>query len=166
MVLPLETVFNECAGTLRAHPPQRALEEACKLLRARIPAYDWVGVYVIKGRELHLAAWAGAKATQHTAIPLNTGLCGWAASTGELVNVPDVSKDRRYLSCFSETKSELVVPILVNGQPAGEIDIDSSTKAAFTRDDELFCNRLAVEMVPALRTLMKTGFTTVPPPKP
>ena len=149
------SLFDACAAALRARAPADALDEVCRLLRAGVPTYSWVGVYVVRGRKLDLAAWAGDRATEHTSIPLNTGLCGYAASTGELVNVPDVSKDRRYLACFTETRSELVVPVLWQGTPIGEIDIDATTAAAFGPQDEVFCNRLAAEMAQAVRALQQ-----------
>ena len=73
--------------------------------------------------------------TPHTRIPLNQGICGAAASSGQTVVVDDVRSDPRYLACSLETKSEIVVPIYVNGEIAGELDIDSHSPAAFTLQD-------------------------------
>ncbi len=73
--------------------------------------------------------------TPHTRIPLNQGICGAAASSGKTVVVDDVSKDPRYLACSLETKSEIVVPIFVEGQVVGELDIDSHFAAAFGLED-------------------------------
>ncbi len=109
-------------------------------LRERLRYYDWVGFYMIeKGRPgeepmLVLGPYVGA-ITEHTRIPLNRGICGAAASSGQTVIVDDVSSDPRYLACSIETKSEIVVPIRVKGEVVGEIDIDSHTPAAFTADD-------------------------------
>jgi GAF domain-containing protein len=84
---------------------------------------------------LVLEAFVGAM-TPHTRIPLNQGICGAAASSGKTIVVDDVSKDPRYLACSLETKSEIVVPIFVKGQVAGELDIDSHFPAAFGVDDQ------------------------------
>jgi GAF domain-containing protein len=73
--------------------------------------------------------------TPHTRIPLNQGICGAAASTGKTVIVDDVSKDQRYLACSTETKSEIVVPVFVNGKVVGELDVDSHFQAAFGDED-------------------------------
>ncbi|MGA2964746.1 MAG: GAF domain-containing protein [Terriglobales bacterium] len=73
--------------------------------------------------------------TPHTRIPLNQGICGAAASSGKTVVVDDVKADRRYLACSIETKSEIVVPMFVHGQVAGELDIDSHFAAAFSGED-------------------------------
>jgi GAF domain-containing protein len=74
--------------------------------------------------------------TPHTRIPLNQGICGAAASSGQTVVVDDVSKDPRYLACSLETKSEIVVPIFVHGKVVGELDIDSHFAAAFTSEHQ------------------------------
>jgi L-methionine (R)-S-oxide reductase len=71
--------------------------------------------------------------TLHTHISVNQGICGAAASSGKTVVVDDVKKDPRYLSCSLETKSEIVVPIFVNGKVAGELDINSHFFGCFWR---------------------------------
>lgn len=109
-------------------------------LQERLGHYDWVGFYMIEkggtGEDavLVLGPYVGA-VTQHKRIPLNQGICGAAASTGRTVIVDDVSKDPRYLACSIDTKSEIVVPIVVKGEVVGELDIDSHTPAAFAADD-------------------------------
>ena len=89
-----------------------------------------------------LGPFAGA-ATPHTRIPVTEGICGAAVAQGETVVVDDVNSDPRYLSCSIETKSEIVVPIRVDGAIVGEIDIDSHTAAAFGSEDRLFVERCA-----------------------
>jgi L-methionine (R)-S-oxide reductase len=109
-------------------------------LRERLPRYDWVGFYMIeKGRGgqpamLVLGPYIGAT-TSHKRIPLDQGICGAAASSGETVVVDDVSKDPRYLACSIETRSEIVSPVYVKGKVVGELDIDSHTPAAFSSED-------------------------------
>ncbi|MGO8788176.1 MAG: GAF domain-containing protein [Terriglobia bacterium] len=96
--------------------------------------YDWVGVYLLDGEELILGPYIG-EPTAHTRIPLNQGICGAAASTGQTLIVDDVNADPRYLACSVETRSEVVVPIQHQGHMLGEIDIDSNQPAAFTAGD-------------------------------
>ena len=114
--------------------------EIVKLLHDRLLKYNWVGFYMIeksvpgRARMLALGPFQGAM-TPHTRIPLNQGICGAAASTGKTVIVDDVSKDQRYLACSTETKSEIVVPVFVNGKVVGELDIDSHFQAAFGDED-------------------------------
>ena len=109
-------------------------------LQERLPHFNWVGFYMLeKGRPgedpmLALGPYVGAE-TPHKRIPLNQGICGAAVSLSKTVIVDNVNADPRYLSCSIETKSEIVAPVFVNGNVAGELDIDSHTPAAFTDSD-------------------------------
>lgn len=122
-------------------PVEELMREVVKLLHARMPKYNWVGFYMLEKSPapqppvLVLGPFQGAM-TPHTRIPLHQGICGAAASTGKTVVVDDVSKDPRYLACSVETKSEIVVPLFVRGEVAGELDIDSFFPAAFSKDDQ------------------------------
>jgi L-methionine (R)-S-oxide reductase len=115
------------------------MEEMVKLLHERMLKYNWVGFYMLEpGAQppaLVLGAFEGAM-TPHTRIPLNQGICGAAASSGQTVVVDDVRKDPRYLACSLETKSEMVVPVFVHGEVVGELDIDSHFPAAFTPEHQ------------------------------
>ncbi len=114
----------------------RATKEAVvKLLNTSVPAYSWVGIYTVNGKDLVLDAWAGPAATEHTRIPIGKGVCGYAAKSGRTEIVSDVSKDPRYLQCFLSTKAEIVVPIVVQGSVVGEIDVDSDQLDAFSSVD-------------------------------
>lgn len=109
-----------------------------RLLHEHMLRYNWVGFYMLESGAtppmLVLGKFQGAM-TPHTRIPLNQGICGAAASGGKTVVVDDVSNDSRYLACSIETKSEIVVPIFVNGKVVGELDIDSHFPAAFGKED-------------------------------
>jgi L-methionine (R)-S-oxide reductase len=108
-----------------------------KTLHENLLKYNWVGFYLLERKAepvLVLGAFQGAM-TPHTRIPLNQGICGAAASSGRTVVVDDVQSDSRYLACSLETKSEIVVPVFVNGKVVGELDIDSHFPAAFTLED-------------------------------
>jgi len=90
-----------------------------------------------------LGPWCGKQATEHIKIPIGKGICGSAASTGKTEIVKDVNVDKRYLSCFISTKSEIVVPIKKGKKVLGEIDIDSDRKNAFSKKDKIFLENLA-----------------------
>jgi GAF domain-containing protein len=115
------------------------MQKMVKLLHERMLKYNWVGFYMLEpGAQppiLVLGEFKGAM-TPHTRIPLNQGICGAAASTGQTVVVDDVSKDPRYLACSLETKSEIVVPVFVRGTVVGELDDDSHFAAAFTPEHQ------------------------------
>ena len=127
---------------------QELMRSMVKLLHERMLKYNWVGFYLLEpGAEppmLVLGAFEGAM-TPHTRIPLNQGICGAAASTGQTVVVDDVSKDPRYLACSLETRSEIVVPVFAHGKVVGELDVDSHFPAAFTLEHQdlvQYCARL------------------------
>ncbi len=99
--------------------------------------YDWVGIYLLQGGELLLHNYAG-KPTEHTRIPVGTGVCGTAVAEARDINVPDVRELENYLACSLETVSELVVLIRdpESGAIHGQLDLDSDRRAAFTERDE------------------------------
>jgi len=136
----IEEIRNELSELAQAAPTAQELMRAmAKLLHERMLKYNWVGFYMLEpGAQppmLVLGAFEGAM-TPHTRIPLNQGICGAAASSGQTVVVDDVSKDPRYLACSLETRSEIVVPVFVHGKVVGELDIDSHFPAAFTLEHQ------------------------------
>jgi L-methionine (R)-S-oxide reductase len=133
------------------------LRQATRILNAQVPHYHWVGIYLVEGDELVLRAWSGPEATQHGRIPLGMGICGLAARTGRTINVPDVSRDPRYLACFPHTRAEIVVPIRGRSGVLGEVDIDSDEPSAFTREDEEFLEMVANLLAPALEAFGGPG---------
>jgi L-methionine (R)-S-oxide reductase len=130
--------------------PARAKEETVRLLAAEMPAYTWVGIYVLDGEELVLGPFVG-KPSPHTRIPLGRGICGAAATEKATIIVDDVNADPRYLACSIETRSEIVVPILSKGDVLGEIDIDSDRPAAFGDADRMLLEKVAALLAPRLR---------------
>ena len=120
-----------------------AFQKIVDVLYDSFEKYNWVGIYFVKGNELVLGPWRGKQATEHTTIQLGMGICGAAAKTGKTELVDDVSKDRRYLSCFLSTRSEIVVPIKKMNVVVGEIDIDSDRPAAFNKRDTMFLKKVA-----------------------
>ncbi|MGQ0796580.1 MAG: GAF domain-containing protein [Methanobacteriota archaeon] len=117
----------------------------CRELR-KIPHYTWVGVYAVEGSELVLRSWSGPSATQHARIPIGQGICGAAIADKATVVVPDVNEDPRYLPCFLNTRSEIVVPVLTDGAAVAEIDIDSDRADAFTPTDRAFLESVAADL--------------------
>lgn len=121
-----------------ARSADQLMKDITVLLNQQMLKYNWVGFYMLeRGAQppaLALGHYQGAM-TPHTRIPLNQGICGAAASSGKTVVVDDVATDSRYLACSLETKSEIVVPIFVHGEVAGELDIDSHFPAAFGCED-------------------------------
>jgi len=104
-----------------------------------------VGFYLVDPADsgyLIIGPFAGSF-TPNARIPLNTGLCGAAASSGQIVVVHDVSKDPRYLVGSTLVKSEIVVPIYVNKALAGELEIESYFADAFNKSEQEFAQASA-----------------------
>ena len=136
----IEEIRSELSALAETLPSaQELMRSMAKLLHERMLKYNWVGFYMLEPGArppmLVLGAFEGAM-TPHTRIPLNQGICGAPASSGQTVVVDDVRKDPRYLACSLETKSEIVVPVFVRGQVVGELDIDSHFPAAFTPEHQ------------------------------
>lgn len=115
------------------------LMKICELLESKIPHYDWVGFYFRNGEkeELKLGPYVGAP-TDHTIIPFGKGICGQVAVSNQNFVVPDVSAQDNYIACSITVKAEIVIPIFVNDNNVGQIDIDSNTPDPFTVEDERF----------------------------
>ena len=100
------------------------LSAICSLLKHEINTYDWVGFYFAKAatKTLHLKAFAGT-ATDHTVIPFGKGICGQVAVSNENFVVADVHSQDNYIACNIDVKSEIVIPLFLNGTNIGQIDI-------------------------------------------
>ncbi len=118
------------------------LRTAAEKIRAAGPPYTSVYLYMLHGSELLLEAYAGRE-TEHTRIPVGTGVCGTAVSTGRDQNVPDVTAVGNYLACNTWTRSELVVLIRRGGTILGQIDIDSDVPDPFTQEEEAQVRQVA-----------------------
>ncbi|WP_397364837.1 GAF domain-containing protein [Olleya sp. R77988] len=115
------------------------LLQICQLLETNIEYYNWVGFYFKNGdkNELKLGPYVG-EPTDHTIIPFGKGICGQVALSNQNFVVPDVTAQDNYIACSITVKAEIVIPIFINGENIGQIDIDSNTPDPFTEADERF----------------------------
>jgi L-methionine (R)-S-oxide reductase len=107
----------------------------CELHHAH-PCADWTGFYRVVAPELlKIGPYQGGHGC--LVIPFSRGVCGAAARSGKVLNVPEVDAFPDHIACSSTTRSELVLPVW-NGKGTllGVLDLDSDTPAAFTQDDE------------------------------
>lgn len=124
---------------------QSLMEQIAKRLHEKMTRYNWVGFYLVDPADsgyLIVGPFTGSF-TPNARIPLNTGLCGAAATTGRVVIVQDVARDPRYLAGSSMVKSEIVVPIYVNKKLAAELDIESYFAGTFTKLEQEFIEACA-----------------------
>jgi L-methionine (R)-S-oxide reductase len=121
------------------------MERISQRLHEKFTRYNWVGFYLVDTEDpniLVVGAYVGSF-TPNARIPLSTGLCGAAASTGQTVVVDDVTKDPRYLPGSSLVHSEIVVPIFAKNQLAGELDVESYFPNTFTPSEKEFVQACA-----------------------
>jgi L-methionine (R)-S-oxide reductase len=138
MFEPLKPQIEAIISNVNSSVNERLLA-VCKLLEANIAHYNWVGFYFRNGKkeELILGPYVGAP-TDHTVIPFGKGICGQVAVSNKNFVVPDVTAQDNYIACSITVKAEIVIPIFVNGENIGQIDIDSNTPDPFTEADERF----------------------------
>jgi len=147
-----EGLARQLTDAIESAPDVRAaMERVVERLKTQLPSYTWVGIYLLEGEELVLGPFLG-KPSPHTRIPLNRGICGAAASQKATIVVDDVNADPRYLACSLETRSEIVVPIMLGDDVLGEIDIDSDKLAAFGPDDRTLLEAVAAALARRLRS--------------
>jgi GAF domain-containing protein len=117
----------------------------CEIHHAH-PFADWTGFYRVVAPELlKIGPYQGGHGC--LVIPFSRGVCGAAARTGQVQNVPDVEAFSDHIACSSSTKSELVLPVWNGkGQLLGVLDLDSDTPAAFTAEDEAWLVPLLAEV--------------------
>ena len=143
------TLDRVTTAIAEARDGKRAIAAAVGVLKQEMPHYSWVGIYLLDGNELVLGPFVG-KPSPHTRIPLGRGICGAAAAEKTTIIVDDVNADPRYLACSIETRSEIVVPILFEGEVLGEIDVDSDRLAAFGAEDKMLLEAVAALLAPPL----------------
>jgi GAF domain-containing protein len=126
---------------------ENRLLNICKLLESHVDYYNWVGFYFRNGdkEELKLGPYIG-EPTDHTIIPFGKGICGQVAVSNQNFVVPDVAAQDNYIACSITVKAEIVIPIFVNGENIGQIDIDSNTPDPFTEADERFLEFVCKEV--------------------
>ena len=111
------------------------------MLYAGIPDINWLGIYVLRDRELVLGPFQGLPACGR--IPLGQGACGTAAQRNETLRVDNVNEFAGHIVCDPASKSEIVVPLSIHGELIGVLDIDSPKPSRFGASDqrgvELLC---------------------------
>jgi L-methionine (R)-S-oxide reductase len=113
---------------------ETALRKMVEVLSAAHPNWSWVGIYLLVGDTLVLGPYVGPD-TEHTRIPVGTGICGAAIENGRNMVVGNVKLYENYLACSPGTQSELVLLIKDDGDIVAELDIDSDDLDAFGPED-------------------------------
>jgi len=108
------------------------LANICAALRQQF-GWFWIGFYLVKGNELVLGPFQGPIAC--TRIAKGRGVCGSAWQQQQVIVVPDVDQFPGHIACSSDSKSEIVLPMMKNGECVGVLDIDSDKLNQFDEVD-------------------------------
>jgi len=129
------------------------MEHIARRLHEEMTRYNWVGFYLTDAADpgvLLIGPYVGSF-TPNVRIPLDTGLCGAAATSRQTVVVKDVTKDPRYLPGSTMVQSEVVVPIIVRNEIAGELDVESYFAGTFDKAEQNFVEACAAIVETYLR---------------
>ena len=114
--------------------------------------YRWVGLYDVNhaAQTVAIVVYSGPAAPEFPTFPITKGLTGGAIRSRTTINVGDVSADRRYLTAFGSTQSEIIVPILdAKGEHViGTIDVESEYRNAFDQDTQSVLEECAKIIAP------------------
>ena len=111
------------------------------LLFYALDKVNWVGFYFLKGGELVVGPFQGRPAC--VSIPVGKGVCGTAAETKKVLRVEDVHAFEGHIACDVASRSEIVLPLVRDGELIGVLDLDSPVKNRFDEEDERLLQKIA-----------------------
>jgi L-methionine (R)-S-oxide reductase len=128
--------------------PIANMANAAGLIWESLPDLNWAGFYRNVGGELVLGPFQGRPACIR--IPFGSGVCGVAAETRQVQRVEDVHAFPGHIACDSASNSEIVLPLVRDGELLGVLDLDSPKKARFDAEDEAGLQSIAEILAKAL----------------
>jgi len=142
-----ELVIKQLDALLEGEDDRIAnLANASALLNGFLNEVNWVGFYIYDGvKELVLGPFQGLAAC--TRIPLGKGVCGTSAAKRRTVRVPDVHLFPGHIACDAASQSEIVVPLIKDGNLLGVLDIDAPIKDRFDETDQTMLERFTAALV-------------------
>lgn len=139
-----QALIPQVRGLLDGEPDIIAnLANVCAALKEQF-GWLWVGFYLVKGDELVLGPFQGPVAC--TRIRKGKGVCGTSWAQAKTLIVPDVEKFPGHIACSSLSKSEIVLPLMQNGEVIGVLDVDSINVAEFDETDQQYLNQI-IELI-------------------
>jgi len=123
---------------LRTNPERTRAAKGIAEWIAGVRQYRWVGLYDVTPTEIGMIACTGTTPPAFPRFPSSRGLCGAVVSAGAVLNIGNVQEDARWLTTFGTTRSEIIVPVLLDSGVVGLIDVESDQLNAFGTEDEHF----------------------------
>jgi L-methionine (R)-S-oxide reductase len=150
MPIVIDNTLNQIRSTAASGGDRAERARRLAELIAKLGPYRWVGVYDVGPANVSIIAWSGPGAPQYPNFPTSKGLTGAAICAKRAVLVGDVRSDPRYLTAFSSTRSEMVVPVLAPGDDRviGTVDIESEQANAFSLRDQQMIEQCAQAALP------------------
>lgn len=135
------------------------LSNVSAVLFDELEQINWAGFYLLQGIP---SCWGRSRKVACVRIPVGRGVCGTAVAQGQVIRVDDVHDFAGHIACDSASNSEIVLPLVVNGQIIGVLDIDSPVFNRFDNNDEIglkalndvLCAHLATCFMPKYREMI------------
>lgn len=141
-----DTLNQQALALLGDEPDVVAnLANISSLLFNELSDINWAGFYLYKDAQLVLGPFQGRPACIR--IPMGKGVCGTAAQTLTIQRITDVHDFPGHIACDAASNSEIVLPLVLNGELFGVLDIDAPIFDRFTAADETGLTQLAVILV-------------------
>lgn len=121
------------------------------LLKQSFDSFSWVGFYLLKNNRLILGPFQGKLACSF--IEIGKGVCGTSAKDRKTLIVDDVNKFPGHIACDEDSKSEIVVPVFIDNELIGVLDIDSYNYSNFDETDKLYLEKLTSIITEKLKQL-------------
>jgi GAF domain-containing protein len=132
--LNMKTILSQLKAIIDQELPLITNLSNASAVLNQLPNINWCGFYLAQGETLYLGPFQGEVAC--TIIPFDKGVCGYAAKNKTTIIVPNVNEFKGHIACSSASKSEIVVPIIVNNQVKAVIDIDAPIFDRFHKEEK------------------------------
>jgi putative methionine-R-sulfoxide reductase with GAF domain len=150
MPIVMDNTLNLIRAAAASGGDRRQRAKRLAELVRKLGDYRWVGVYDVDADNVAIIAWSGPNPPEHPTFRVGRGLTGAAIQEKKPVVVGDVRHDPRYLTLFSSTLSEIIVPILAPGEDRviGTVDVESERASAFGPRDQQMIEQCAQAALP------------------
>ncbi len=135
-----DLLLKQCEASIDPSLPFASLSNVSSVLFHEIEGLNWVGFYFAKHNRLELAMFQGKPAC--AILPFGKGVCAAGFGKNETVVVDDVLSFPGHIACDSASRSEIVLPLRLDGRPIGVLDIDSDRPSRFGKEETEFLTKL------------------------
>ena len=137
----METIYSQIKSIVDDKLPLVSNLSNAAAILFKMDKVNWAGFYLVQNNVLYLGPFQGDVAC--TVIPFDKGVCGKAYRDKKTILVDNVHEFPGHIACSSLSKSEIVVPIIVDGEVKAVIDIDSLVYSRFTNNEAKWLEKIA-----------------------